>query len=160
MKYPFLAGEFELTVDIKSRVMIPAEIRKLIVPEVHGEAFYLSLRGSVPCLYIEKYYEELINSRIRPEVRPSEELLAFAQLKFALVHKMECDVQGRVVLPERIIQRAELGKEVTMLGMRDHLQIWNRTLWTKRMDDLFSRSEELEQWAEKNLKPSPPPGNG
>lgn len=160
MNYPFLAGEFELSVDTKNRVMIPAEIRKLISPDVHGESFYLTLRGSVPCLYIEKYYEELVNSRIRPDVRPSEELIAFAQLKFALVHKMECDVQGRVVLPERIVQRAELSKEVTMLGMRDHLQIWNRAAWVRRTDDLFSRSEELELWAEKNLKPSPPPGNG
>lgn len=36
------------------------------------------------------------------------------------------DSQGRVVIPERLLKRAGIGKEITLLGVHDHLEIWNR----------------------------------
>jgi MraZ protein len=41
----------------------------------------------------------------------------------------ELDRQGRVVLPPSLAERADLGKEVVVLGVHDHIEIWNRARW-------------------------------
>src|SRR5450432_1335286 len=131
---PFLYGEYDLTVDSKNRLLVPSEIRKLMVPETDGEAFFLTLRRKVPCLFPDKYYKRLVNSQILPDITPDEDQEEYDEYKFGLARLIEWDAQGRIVLPEKIINRAELGREVTLVGRRDHLAIRNRGVWEKRAD--------------------------
>jgi DNA-binding transcriptional regulator/RsmH inhibitor MraZ len=42
---------------------------------------------------------------------------------------LEWDNQGRVVLSEKVLSRARLGKEVTLVGANEHLELWNRSAW-------------------------------
>jgi len=83
-------------------------------------------------------------------------LLAYAQLKFALASRVEWDSQGRVVLPEKLLKRAELGKEVTLIGMQDHLELWNRSDWDQRRDNLIGDSANIEIRAKAALKQQAP----
>jgi MraZ protein len=159
LKAPFFYGEYFLNLDSKNRLLIPSEIRRLIRPEVNGEAFFVTQRGPVPWLYPERYYEQLVRLQIKPAVSPNEDLLAFAQLRFALASRVEWDFQGRIVLPEKLVKRAALGKEVTLLGMQDHLEIWNRTEWDARYADLVARSASIEQRAQEVLKEISPGGD-
>lgn len=145
MRTPFLYGEFELTIDEKNRLLVPAEIRKLIHPELDGEAFFLTVgMNRVPWLYPERYYQELVSQQISPEITPSPEALEYIQLKFAMASRVEWDKQGRLVIPEKILKRTGLAKEVTLCGMRDHLELWNRADWEARRESLFERSPEIE----------------
>jgi DNA-binding transcriptional regulator/RsmH inhibitor MraZ len=36
-----------------------------------------------------------------------------------------------------------LAREVTLIGARDHLEIWNRTDWDARREQLLARSAEV-----------------
>ena len=142
MRHPVLFDEYELTIDDKNRLLIPAEVRRSILPE-HGEAFFVVMGvNRVPWFYPEKYYEELV-MQAPADITPGEDLLAFDQMHFAMTTKVPWDKQGRVLIPDKTLRRAGLGKEVTLIGVRDHLELWNRADWEARRDELERRSTEV-----------------
>lgn len=54
------------------------------------------------------------------------------------------DAQGRILLPAKLRQYANLEKEVVIIGIFDRAEIWNAALWQKMEDEAFS-SGELEK---------------
>ena len=149
LKAPFFHGEFELTVDSKNRLLVPAEVRRAIDPAVHGTALFLIVGPNrVPWMYPDRYYEILV-SQTPTDITPDEDLLAYAQLKFAMASRIEWDAQGRVVMPEKTLKRTGIQKDVTVIGVRDHLELWNRADWESRFEQLFANSAEIESKAKK-----------
>src|SRR5215204_5475128 len=119
MRHPVLTGEFELNIDEKNRLLIPSEIRKSINPVEHGEGFYLVVGiNRSPWLYTDRFYAEMVTAG-PADITPEQDLLAFDQLHFALASRVEPDGQGRLLLPQKILKRAGIQKEVTLIGVRD-----------------------------------------
>lgn len=156
MRHAVLFGEYELTIDEKNRLLVPAEVRKSLDPQVDGERFFLIVGvNRVPWFYPEKAYEELV-SQAPVEMTPGEDLLAFDQLNFAMADRLAIDKQGRVLIPERTLRRTNVGKDVTLIGVRDHLELWNRADWETRREALFARSPEIALRARQAREQSPP----
>jgi len=139
VRHLLLYGEYELNIDEKSRLLIPSEVRKQLDPERDGDGFFLVVGvNRVPWIYPERYYEDLVAKR-PAELTPGEDALAFDQFNFALASKLELDSQGRVGIPQKTMKRSGLEKEVTLIGVRDHLELWNRTDWERRRQALEER---------------------
>jgi MraZ protein len=155
--HPILSGEHELTLDAKNRLLVPSEVRKSLNPERDGEAFFLVVgRNRKPWLYTERYYEHLVESgQEQHELTPDEDLLAFDQFYFAMASRIELDAQGRLLLPEKVLRRTKTGKEVTLIGVRNHLEIWNRADWDNQFDQHLARYNELVMKAKQARKPQP-----
>lgn len=138
-----LFGNYELTIDDKNRMLVPSEIRKAIDPQTDGDAFFLVTGVNHKLwLYPEKYYEALA-LRMQSEMAPEEDLLAFDQLNFAMASRVEWDKQGRILIPDRVLKKSGLGRDVTLIGMRDHAEIWNRADWDARIDELDRKRAEI-----------------
>ena len=149
MRHLLLIGEYELSIDEKNRLLIPSEIRKSMDPNRDGEAFFLVLGlNRKPWLYPQLLYEQMVFQE-RPEITPGEEQLAFDHVNFALASRIEMDSQGRLTIPEKTLRRTELQKEVTLIGARDHLEIWNRADWEVWREELVKRSAEIAIRAKK-----------
>ncbi|MGB7156422.1 MAG: hypothetical protein WBD40_00060 [Tepidisphaeraceae bacterium] len=143
MRHLVLYGEYELTIDDKNRMLVPSEVRRSIDPERDGEAFFMVVGvNRVPWLYPERGYEQLI-ARSPAELTPEEDSLAFDQMNFAMASRLEWDKQGRILIPDKTLKRTGLSKDVTLIGVRDHLQLWNRTDWEARREALLARSSEI-----------------
>jgi MraZ protein len=141
MQHAILYGEHELTIDEKNRMLVPAEIRKSLSPQRDGEAFFIVIgKNRKPWLYPEKYYEQLA-SQGQQALTPSDDALAFDQYHFARASKIEWDKQGRVLLPDKTLKRTGTGREITLIGARDHLELWNRADWERRFDELTTRDQ-------------------
>ena len=84
---------------------------------------------------------------------PSELQKSFAYLTLSLGAEVECDAAGRVVLPESILTRANLGREVTLVGVQDHLELFSRDRWRELRNKLIAQSEIIEAWAQESLRP-------
>ncbi len=54
------------------------------------------------------------------------------------------DAQGRILIPAKLRQYANLEKEVVIIGIYNRAEIWNAALWTKMEDEAFS-SGDLER---------------
>jgi len=143
LRHLVLSGNYELTVDDKNRILVPSEVRKKLDPERDGEAFFLVTgRDGRLWLYPERHYELLV-SRDPSELTPSEDTLAFDRLMLGLASRVEWDKQGRVLLPDKALKRAGIGKEVTLVGARDHLELWNRADWESEREQLETRRRDL-----------------
>ena len=153
MNHAILYGEHELSIDEKNRVLIPIDIRKSLNPDRDGEKFFICIgRNKKPWLYPEKYYEHLVSQR-QQELTPDEDALAFDQYHFAMVSLREIDAQGRILLPDKTLKRTGTTREVTLIGARDHLEIWNRSDWENR----FAQLTESDPKSPKPTKPAAQP---
>lgn len=138
-----LYGEYELSLDGKNRMLVPSEVRRCFDPAQDGEAFFLVVGvNRVPWLYPEKYYEGLA-LREQPEMTPEEDRIAYDHLNFALATRLEWDAQGRILISEKILRRTGTGREVTLVGSRDHLELFNRVDWEARRESLIARAAEI-----------------
>jgi len=143
LRHLVLYGEYELTIDDKNRMLIPSEIRKALDAERDGEAFFLVFgTNRRPWLYPERQYERQV-AQIQQDLAPTDDVLAFDQMLFALASRLEWDKQGRVLIPEKTLRRAGLNREVTLIGVRDHLELWNRDEWEVQREALLARSSEI-----------------
>ena len=43
----------------------------------------------------------------------------------------ELDRQGRVTLPAKHLEYAGISKDVSVIGVADHVEIWDRVAWTE-----------------------------
>lgn len=157
MEHAVLFGEHELTLDQKNRVLIPADVRRSLLSDRDGDSFYLVIgRNRRPWLYTQRYYEQLV-SRAQQDLSPNEDLLAFDQFHFAMTSLLDLDKQARVLLPEKILSRTGIGREISMIGVRDHLEIWNRKDWEARIGELLNKQVEVDlraQLARQAQKPA------
>ncbi len=124
-----LTGEYEHIVDGKSRVLISNKLRSQIDADEHGSNFYLVLGANgILCLYPEKYFEQIALA-VAPGATAPDEAVAFERISFALASKVELDKQGRLLLNEKLRKRAGLKDHVTLVGVRDHIELWNSENW-------------------------------
>jgi MraZ protein len=137
LKHLILHGEYELSIDDKGRFLIPAEIRKRMEPERDGSAFFLVIGPDRrPWLYTERFYESLLETQ-SSDLLPGRDLLARDRRMFGTAAYLEPDKQGRVLIPDAARKRTAIDKEFTLVGVRDHLEIWRREEWSAEKERLF-----------------------
>jgi MraZ protein len=130
-----LTGEYQHVVDSKSRVLISNKLRNQIDSDEHGSNFYLVLGANgILCLYPERYFEQLILAGA-PGTAAPDEAVAFERMSFALASKVELDNQGRLLLNEKLRKRAGLKDQITLVGVRDHIELWNSENWEQYLTD-------------------------
>jgi MraZ protein len=146
-----------LTIDDKNRLLIPAQFRKKIVPEVHGSALFVTLKkmpdfGFVPWFYSEDFFRRLVDQHAPAVLTPNKKQLKYTHRMISIADEIEWDGQGRVVLPPKILGPAELGgdrgREVTLIGAKDHFELWHRSRWQAYRAILIDESDEIWDSAE------------
>ena len=124
-----LTGEFQHVIDSKGRVLVSGRLRSQVDADEHGSNFYLVLGANgILCLYPEKYFERIALA-IAPNVAAPDEAVAFERINFAFASKVELDSQGRLLLNDRLRKRAGLKDQITLIGVRDHIELWNNDDW-------------------------------
>ena len=126
-------GEFDVLIDSKHRLAIPAALREQIVPEEDGKNMFLVLGPDRHLwLYPDLYYRKLV-ARLRRSPLPSRQTRRI-DLLFAMARMVKPDAQGRVVLPEKSMQRAVVSDSVT-LAVTNRPPHVTRVTWSPRQPD-------------------------
>jgi MraZ protein len=137
-----LTGEYQHVVDGKGRVLVSNKLRNQIDVDLHGADFYLVLGANgVLCLYPEKCFEQLSLS-VAPGPTAPDEAVAFERISFALASKVELDNQGRLLLNEKLRKRAGLKEDITLVGVRDHIELWNTEDWEQYLSDHMTQYQK------------------
>ncbi len=137
-----LTGEYQHVVDNKGRVLISNKLRNQIDAEEHGSNFYLVFGANgILCLYPEKYFEHIALAIAPGNVAP-DEAVAFERISFALASKLELDGQGRLLLNEKLRKRAGLKDKITLVGVRDHIELWNSESWEQYLADNMAQYQK------------------
>ncbi|MFH1746307.1 MAG: hypothetical protein ABIG44_04610 [Planctomycetota bacterium] len=148
----FLVGTYELTIDAKNRLSIPYKIRRKMDDRRDGRSFYVlpGQRQGTLALYPEVYFEDL--RPVPPAESLSDETHEWRQFEYSQCDLLDPDSQGRILIPDRILKRAELGKEVTLIGVQDHLEIWDRQEYEAFESGQWGSYTEKRAEAAKELK--------
>jgi MraZ protein len=140
-RHPLLFGEFDLTLDDGHALVLPADLRRQLDRGGFGSAFVLVVgRDQNRRLYPECNYAALIDA-IGNCGEPSDPDVKPARPNPQVVTRIEVDRDGRILLPKSPDEHSNLSREVTVIGVRDHLEIWNRADWKARRDELLSRGK-------------------
>ena len=148
-----LTGEFQHVIDSKSRVLISNKLRTQIDCIQHGSNFYLVLGANgILCLYPERCYEQIVLA-VAPEATAPGEAVAFERMSFALSSKVELDKQGRLLINDNLRQRAKLKEQITLVGVRDHIEIWNNDAWEQYLsDNMLQYQQQMSQARQEVLR--------
>jgi MraZ protein len=139
-----LTGTFVRTVDDKLRIAIPKRLREALGAD-HQLHLYVApgTDGSL-ALYTEAALAALA-MRLSAASPAQDDVRAFSRLFYARAERVEADAQGRIRLPAALAELAALGREVVLLGVHDHLELWDRGRWEAYV---ASRSAHYDQIAE------------
>ncbi len=142
-------GEFEQVIDAKHRLAINAPLRESMDAKEDGADFILVLGPDRHLwLYPDQLYRKLLK-KLQSSPLPDRQSQKI-DLLFAMARVVKMDSQGRIVLPEKSMQRALVSDRVTLLGQNDHIAIWPTDEWEKHVEaSLPSYGEALFDAAER-----------
>ena len=138
-------GSFDYSVDAKGRVNIPAKFRKALSPE--AEETFVITRGPGDCL---RAYPLDAWEKREADLWALSETKDTVNLKRRVnnfLTESTLDVQGRVTLTPALMKVAGITKEVTLLGMLEYIELWDRAKYselsnsTDDFDDAFFKVE-------------------
>lgn len=121
---PFV-GEYSHTLDAKNRIFIPAKLREEL-----GDHFYITRKMNKTCLAVYSTSEmDHICERIAQF--PDSEVSEIKEFLFSKTIYATPDSNGRIVLPQTILDYAGIDKNAIIVGAGNHLQIWSDILWAE-----------------------------
>ena len=133
-----LMGEYMHTIDTKGRVIMPADFRTEL-----GETFFVT-KGLDNCLFIYGQAEwEALSAKLRQLPLAKPEARAFVRFFFAGAWMMECDKQGRFLVPGNLRSYANLKKDVVLTGVMNRAELWDKESWTKYSDEVNPAVTEI-----------------
>ena len=129
-------GYYEHSLDDKCRVVIPSKLRseagnKLFIMKGYDGALNIYREEAFLKLQ-EEYYSHPFNKKVQ----------------FASACELEIDKQGRVQIPTHLIEKYNIGKELAILGVGDHIEVWNKETYLeyekKAIADFEKTAENIE----------------
>lgn len=139
-----LTGTFSRAVDEKLRVAIPKPLREALGELAKGVLYVTPGTDGSLALYTEDTLAE--QARRLLEASPNaEDVRAFSRLFYSRAQAVELDSQGRVRIPPELAALAGLGKEAVLVGVLDHLELWDKTRWDAYVSQ---RQNEYDRIAE------------
>jgi MraZ protein len=135
-----LLGEHEHALDDKNRLTLPARLRDQL-----GERVVVT-RGLDGCLYVYAAAEwAKLAERVGALDPLSREARTMQRFFFASGMDAELDKQGRIVIPANLLESAGIGREVTVAGIYDHLEIWDRAAWRDQRQTVEGSAEDVAE---------------
>ena len=118
-------GTHEHTIDDKNRLTLPAKFRDGLDG---GVVLVRGIDGTVD-VYPRRSWEANAEriSTLDSLTREAREMKRFV---FAGATVTDLDKQGRVLVPPDLARHASLGRDVAVVGVDDHIEIWDRPQWT------------------------------
>jgi MraZ protein len=127
-----LRGNHPARIDDKGRIKVPNGFRTLIEQQYGSELFVTSVTGEYVRLYPMAVWLEVERKLAEvPSTNPSKQRFLDRVNFFGQAAAM--DKQGRVVVPPLLRESAAMTGEVSVLGLQNHLAVWNQKRLSERL---------------------------
>jgi len=127
-------GSFEHSLDVKGRVILPVRFRE---PFLRG-GYLTPSQGGCLALWTPGEFERQTEQMLQMS-RESSAGRDLARMWAATAADVEVDRQGRMPIPARLRDLAQLDGEVLIQGAIDRIEIWAPSMWAERI-------QPSEQW--------------
>ena len=135
-----LIGEYEHSLDVKGRLILPAKIR-----EDMGDKFIVT-KGLDGCLFGFSQ-KEWTNFEEKLKTLPLTNKNARDFVRFFLSGATECEIdkQGRFLITSNLREYATLEKDAIIIGVGTRIEIWNREKWKSYNSDENISADEIAE---------------
>ncbi len=117
-------GQYTHTIDDKNRLSLPVKFRKemgkrvIITPGLDG------------CLFVFTPAQwETISEKLGGSSMLQADTRSFNRYMLGGAVEADVDSIGRVLVPDFLKEKAQLKKEVVLIGVQNRVEIWNDALW-------------------------------
>ena len=113
--------------DQKGRLIVPTRFRDVLKQSSLGGVMISQMDGALCCYTVEQWRK--IEERILNLAVKSEHMRRFRRIFIGGAHECVLDKQSRILIPPSLRQGAGLNKEVVLVGVLDHFEIWAKDGW-------------------------------
>ena len=138
-------GETERSIDEKSRISLPAEMRAGFCS---GIVYASPGANDTIWLSPEATFEKKASS-LEQSLLPDEDEMEFEQILFSQSRRLEIDKQGRIRLPDTLLALAGIANQAFVLGVGDHLEVLNHASWSAKKLKNLAKLREIMKRARK-----------
>ena len=134
-------GTENRSMDAKGRLVLPAKHRELL----EGGRLVMTL-GFDNCLTIHPVADwQDIKASLGQMHRGDKRQRRIARALYSNASKQELDKQGRVSIPSSLRDKVGLTREVAVVGMGNHIELWSAAEWEDEDDlarDAYTNNSE------------------
>jgi len=122
------------TIDSKGRIIIPARFRDVIKADGSYGVMLSRMDGALIAYTYDEWRK--IENRILTLAEKSESMRRFRRVFIGGSFECPCDKQDRILIPQNLRGYAEFEKNIVLVGVLDHFEIWSRDSWNRENMDL------------------------
>lgn len=134
-------GTYDLTLDPKGRLTLPARFRRLLTPEDHDTM--VLTRGRESCLLLYPLSEwVLLMERLDAMPRNEAKRNAVRAISNETL-ELDVDNNGRMTIPKGFLGRLQIERDVTVVGSLRYLEVWSRARFAEDSEKRREKSNEI-----------------
>jgi MraZ protein len=130
-----LIGSYSARFDASGRIKIPEKFREVIENSYGRDLFVTSLTDESVQIYPLSVWLGMTGAasegalHLRPDVR------RFMLRVNRNGSRHELDAKGRILINQGLREKARLQEEVEVIGLSDHLEVWNKAVLDGALED-------------------------
>jgi MraZ protein len=141
-----LTGTFVRAIDEKLRLAIPKRLRDALGAGPARMLFVTPGTDRSLAIYTEESLGQMA-LRLAAASPAGPEVRAFSRLFYAQAQPAELDSQGRIRIPPDLAELVGLSREAVLLGVQDHLELWDRGRWEAYLAERQARYDQIAEAA-------------
>lgn len=136
-------GRFNHSLDDKGRLVIPSKMR-----DQFSRLIYI-MKGydGALAIYKEQEFLKLVEQAEKLDFNKKNTRF-YLRSQLASTCELELDKQGRVQIPTQLLNQYQIGKDVIIIGVGDHIEVWDKAIYEKYENEANENFEEIAE----NLK--------
>ncbi len=140
-----LCGKSFHSMDAKNRIIIPQSYRFEI-----GDSVYVTLGYDSNLFIISKDNFNALAEKVMSVPETSPESRQFKRTFFGNAALCELDKTGRLVLPQFLVDHAQIEKDVVIIGVYDKLELWSQKKYEEYLENetQANKDQVLEKMAQ------------
>ena len=137
-------GEYLHSIDRKGRLILPAKFRE--AAKAHFVEKFFVTRGLDSCLFMFAEEEwRTQESKFKAIPFTKSESRKFNRLYFSGASQVECDGQGRILLPKYLKDFADIKRDIMIIGVSNRIEIWAKESWQDYYENSKGSFEEIAE---------------
>ncbi len=124
--------------DAKGRITVPSEWR---VDSFESRLFVVPSSATCLRVYPESWLSGLQEKM--KDLKDADPVRQQVQALASIAQSTTWDQQGRIMVKEKLRQRAGLKKEAVLVGLATHFEIWDKATWEKKKSTAMTVEEAL-----------------
>ena len=151
-----LTGTYTRTIDDKQRLAVPKPLREAFGKDaataeatVEASVLYVAPGTDTSLMVFSEAGFQRYSDRFSQASVNRTDIRRYLRMFYAQAERIELDSQGRVRIPERLMQFAGLSKEAVILGVHDHAEVWDKQKWD---EFLTANGDDFDQMAAQSFE--------